>query len=87
MIIDFFNRGGGGGGTAQYATSAGTANNSKLLDGIQSFPQSANTGDVVAINGEPLRGMRAPVPSIDAGVYQYNGNDWVKIDAKIYMVE
>ena len=82
MVIDFIGGNGGGGGTAQYATSAGTANNAKLLDGAGSFPQSANTGDVVAFNGIPDRGgkkgLRDATP--EAGVYQYDGSDWNKID-------
>ena len=78
MVIDFIGGNGGGGGTAQYATSAGTANNAKLLDGAQAFPQSANTGDVVAMNGIPTRGLRDATP--EAGVYQYDGTNWNKIE-------
>ena len=84
MVIDFIGGNGGGGGTAQYATSAGTANNAKLLDGAGSFPQSANTGDVVAIDGVPDRGgkkgLRDATP--EAGVYQYDGSTWNKVGAE-----
>lgn len=80
MVIDFIGGNGGGGGTAQYATSAGTANNAKLLDGAQAFPQSANTGDVVAMNGIATRGLRDATP--EAGVYQYDGTNWNKVGAE-----
>ncbi len=84
------NDGGGGGGSSQYAESAGTANfadisnSTRLLDGIANFPQSPNTGDVVAISSTPTRGAKsgakAPVPSIETGVYQYDGSNWNKIE-------
>ena len=84
MIINFYkgNSGGGSmsGGSADYATEAGS---SKLLEGTGVFPQDANTGDVVAIGEQPSRstksGAKAPVPSIETGVYQYDGSDWNKI--------
>lgn len=80
MIIDFHNRGGGGGGTADYATSAGTSNSTKLLEGETNFPQSGNTGDVVAIGSTPTRGTKAPIlPS--TGIYQYDGSSWNKVEA------
>lgn len=85
MIINFYkgNSGGGSmsGGSADYATEAGS---SKLLEGTGVFPQDANTGDVVAIGEQPTRGTKggtkAPVPSIETGVYQYDGSNWNKIE-------
>ena len=76
MVIDFYNRGGGGGGTADYATEAGS---SKLLEGSNAFPDSANTGDVVAITESQAKkgGLRSV--NLEAGVYQYDGADWNKI--------
>lgn len=81
MVIDFYNRNGGGGGTADYATSAGTSNSTKLLEGETNFPQSGNTGDVVAIGSTPTRGTKAPIlPS--TGIYQYDGTNWNKIEGE-----
>lgn len=77
MIIDFHNRGGGG-GTTDYATSAGTSNSTKLLQGEANFPQSANTGDVVAVAPAPTRGLRSANTTL--GVYQFDGTDWNKIE-------
>lgn len=84
MIIDFhnLNGGGGGGGTANYAISAGTSNSTKLLKGGSALPQSANTGDVIAIGTIPTRGEKsgAKASSPTTGVYQYDGSDWNKIE-------
>lgn len=86
MIIDFHNlNGGGGGGTAEYATSAGTSNKSKLLLSESNFPQSANTGDVVAIGEQqtPKNGLKSGTRSLPptTGIYQYDGSNWNKIEA------
>lgn len=79
MVIDFYNRnGGGGGGTADYATLAGESNKSKLLEGGSALPQSANTGDVVAVAPTPTRGLRSANTAL--GIYQYDGTDWNKIE-------
>lgn len=48
--------------SAEYAEEAGSA---KLLEGSNSFPESAETGDVVSVNIEG-----------QMGVYQYDGTDW-----------
>ena len=79
MVIDFYNRNGGGGGTADYATLAGEANKSKLLEGASAPPQSANTGDVVAIAPNPTRGLRS---ARTLGIYQYDGTNWNKIEGE-----
>lgn len=80
MVIDFYNRnGGGGGGTADYATLAGESDKSKLLEGASAPPQSANTGDVVAIAPNPTRGTKA---LRTLGVYQYDGTNWNKIEGE-----
>lgn len=80
MVIDFYNRnGGGGGGTADYATRAGESNKTKLLEGGSALPQSANTGDVVAVAPTPTRGG-AKSGGESLGIYQYDGNDWNKIE-------
>lgn len=80
MVIDFYNRnGGGGGGTADYATLAGESNKSKLLEGVSAPPQSANTGDVVAISPTPTRGLRS---ARTLGIYQYDGTNWNKIEGE-----
>ena len=82
MIVNKYNNGGGSSsGSSQYASSAGTAlfsDKTLLLEGINGFPVSATTGDVIAINGVPTRGLRSGSP--EAGVYQYDGSDWNKID-------
>ena len=76
MVIDFYNLNGGG-GSAQYAESAGTSNSTKLLEGIQGFPQNPEAGDVVAVvdSGAKRGGAKAPVATV--GIYQYDGSDWV----------
>lgn len=74
MVIDFYNRNGGG-GSADYATLAGESNKSKLLEGGSALPQSANTGDVVAV-GADLRKRGAKSPSPTLGIYQYDGSAW-----------
>lgn len=80
MVIDFYNRnGGGGGGTADYATRAGESNKSKLLEGGSALPQSANTGDVVAVAPTPTRGG-AKSGGESLGIYQFDGSDWNKIE-------
>ena len=79
MVIDFYNRNGGGGGTADYATLAGESNKSKLLEGASTPPQSANTGDVVAIAPNPTRGLRS---ARTLGIYQYDGTNWNKIEGE-----
>lgn len=87
MVIDFYNRNGGG-GSADYATSAGTAsvsNSTKLLEGGSALPQSAETGDVVAVAPAPAllstrgtKGLRSANPTL--GIYQYDGSNWNKIE-------
>lgn len=80
MVIDFYNRnGGGGGGTADYATRAGESNKTKLLEGGSALPQSANTGDVVAVAPTPTRGG-AKSGGESLGIYQFDGSDWNKIE-------
>lgn len=85
------NDGGGGGstsgGTADYATSAGTAiisNSTRLLDGVPDFPEIMNVGDVVAIGSVPTRGAKSgaksPEPAPMVGVFQYDGTNWNKIE-------
>ncbi len=80
MVIDFYNRNGGG-GTADYATLAGESNKSKLLEGGSALPQSANTGDVVAVapsSPKGTKGLRSANTAL--GIYQYDGSDWNKIE-------
>ena len=81
MVIDFYNRNGGG-GTADYATSAGTANvsnSTKLLEGGSALPQSANTGDVVAVAPNLSKRGGAKGGETALGIYQYDGSAWNEI--------
>lgn len=82
MIVNKYNKGGGGsisGGSADYATLAGESDKSKLLEGASAPPQSANTGDVVAIAPNPTRGLRS---ARTLGIYQYDGTNWNKIEGE-----
>jgi len=81
MIVNKYNKGGGGsisGGSADYATLAGESNKTKLLEGGSALPQSANTGDVVAVAPTPTRGLRSANTAL--GIYQYDGTNWNKIE-------
>ena len=78
MVIDFYNRNGGG-GSADYATSAGTSNSTKLLEGGSALPQSANTGDVVAVAPNLSKRGGAKGGETALGIYQYDGSAWNEI--------
>lgn len=85
MIVNKYNKGGGGsisGGSADYATLAGESNKSKLLEGGSALPQSANTGDVVAVAPIPTRGG-AKSGGESLGIYQYDGSDWQKFEGAV----